>query len=341
MSLGGHRLSNIVVVGATGAVGRELLSLLENRDASTLKLCASERSAGKTLPFAGGSVIVEEAAPEVFDGADIAFFCADKATSIALAPAAVARGCTVIDNSSAFRMDAACPLVVPEVNGEVLDTFTQPGIIANPNCSTIIALMAISPLRKLGRITRFTACTYQALSGAGAAAMEELEAQTRAWVEGIPLPMGVMERQVIFNCFNHESPRDEDGMNEEERKLQNETRRIWNDKNVRISVTCVRVPVLRAHSEAIHLEFDTEIDTSEAEALLAASPGVRLDPDPQPINAAGGDDVLVGRVRRDGGVADGRGIALFVCGDQLRKGAALNAAQIADRLRVRVLDGAS
>jgi aspartate-semialdehyde dehydrogenase len=329
---GGLRVSNIVVVGATGAVGRELLGLLEDRAPSALRLCASERSVGKTISFAGNPVAVELARPEAFDGADVVYFCADKATSLALVPAAVERGCVVVDSSSAYRMDPSVPLVVPEVNGDVLDAFERPGIIANPNCSTIIALMAISPLRSLGRIIRITACTYQAISGAGAAAMAELEDQGRAWAEGKPLPMEVMGRQVVFNCFSHESPKGEDGMNEEERKLQNETRRILDDEDVRVSATCVRVPVLRAHSEALHIEFDRTVDPKEAEALLAQAPGVRMDPDPQPINAAGGDDVLVGRVRRDGGVADGRGLALFVCGDQLRKGAALNAAQIAARL---------
>ena len=327
-------MSNIVVVGATGAVGRELLGLLENRAVSSIRVCASERSVGRDLPFRGGTLTVEPSTPEAFDGAELVYFCADKASSAALAPEAVKRGCCVVDNSSAFRMDARCPLVVPEVNGAVLDTFERPGIVANPNCSTIIALMALSPLRALGRVERVTACTYQAISGAGAAAMDELEAQGRAWAVGEELPMDVMGRQVVFNCFTHESPKGEDGTNEEERKLLNETRRIWNDETVRVSATCVRVPVLRAHSEALHVEFDRAVEPAEAEALLAAAPGVTLDPDPQPINAAGGDDVLVGRIRRDAGVEGNRGLALFVCGDQLRKGAALNAVQIGDRLKV-------
>ena len=329
-----ERMSKVVVIGATGAVGEELVRVLAEREfpLSSLRVFASERSVGKVIPFKDESLEIELATPDAFQDADIAFLSAGGATSRELIPDAIARGCTVVDNSSAFRMDPKCPLVVPEVNGELLDTFQGPGVLANPNCSTIIALVAISPLRELGKITRVTACTYQAISGAGAKAMAELESQARAWAEGTPVPTEVIGRQAIFNCFSHESPLGEDGMNEEERKLQNETRRIWNDEDVLVSATCVRVPVMRAHTEALHIEFDREVEPEIAKTLLAGAEGVQIDDDPQPLKAAGGDDVLVGRIRRDYGVVGGKGLALMASGDQLRKGAALNAVQIAERL---------
>jgi len=330
-------MSKVVLIGATGAVGEELLGVLAERDFSigALRVCASDRSAGRTCLFGGEERTIEVATPDVLEGADLVFMSADAETSRQLGPEAVARGCTVIDNSSAFRMDASCPLIVPEVNGDQLDAFTGPGIIANPNCSTIIALMALAPLRALGRITRITACTYQAISGAGQAAMNELEAQAQAWADEKPMPTDAMGRQVIFNCFSHESPIGADGMNTEERKLQDETRRILGDDSIEISATCMRVPVLRAHTEALHVIFDRPIDPEAAAATLAAAGGLSVVDDPQPIDATGGDDVLVGRIRRDHGVADGRGLALIACGDQLRKGAALNAVQIAERLAQR------
>ena len=327
-------MHNVIVIGATGAVGRELLGILESREfpVASLRVCASARSVGGTIAFRGEPITLEAADPGVFDGADLAFFCAGGSTSAALAPEAVACGCTVIDNSSAFRHAAGCPLVIPEVNPHTLDGMAGAGIIANPNCSTIIALLAVSPLRSLGRITRITACTYQAVSGAGMAALNELQNQARAWAAGKPLPTGVLGRETLFNCFSHESPVGPDGMNEEERKIQRETRRIWDDDSVIVSATCVRVPVLRAHTEALHLEFDCSVGPQDARAALAGAEGILLDDDPQPITATGMDDVLVGRIRSDHGVADDRGLALIACGDQLRKGAALNAVQIAESL---------
>ncbi|MCH2160697.1 MAG: aspartate-semialdehyde dehydrogenase [Phycisphaerales bacterium] len=327
-------MHNVIVIGATGAVGRELLAILEAGDfpVASLRACASERSIGRSIDFRGESIPLEMAEPTVFEGADFAFFCAGRTISQAMAPEAVARGCTVIDNSSAFRGEPGCPLVVPEVNPQALEGFSRAGIIANPNCSTIIALVAISPLRQLARINRITACTYQAVSGAGQAAMVELENQARAWAAGEPLPADVFGSETLFNCFSHESPIGPDGMNEEERKLQVETRRIWNDQDVRVSATCVRIPVLRAHTEALHLEFDGPISPEDARMVLSDASGVRLDDDPQPARATGLDEVLVGRIRRDHGVADNRGLALLACGDQLRKGAALNAVQIVDTL---------
>ena len=324
----------VIVIGATGVVGRELLDRLEARGfpVASLRLFASASSVGQMVDFRGESISLEAMEPEVFSDADLAFFCAGRSASEAMAGEAVARGCTVIDNSSAFRADPDCPLVVPEINGHTLADFAGPGIIANPNCSTIITLMVASPLRSLGRIVRLTACTYQAVSGAGREAMDELESQARSWCRGEPLPQDVLGHQALFNCFSHESPIGEDGMNSEERKMQVETRRIWEDSEVGVSATCVRVPVPRAHSVALHLEFDQSVDPAKAEAILAEADGVRLDPDPQPVHATGREEVLVGRIRRDHGVPGNRGLAMFISGDQLLKGAALNAVQIAEQL---------
>ena len=325
-------MSDVLIVGATGAVGEELRLLLEPREslARSLRISASPRSVGRELPFRNSTVKVEELTPELFNDVELVFFAAGSETSLRYAPEAVRRGCRVIDNSSAFRMNEDCPLVIPEVNGETLDGFDSAGIIANPNCSTIIGLTAIAPLRALGRIARISMCTYQAISGAGARAMDELESQTRAWVAGDPLPDDVIGQQAIFNCFTHESVVGEDGMNVEERKLGVESRRILGDPHLRVSVTCMRVPVLRAHTEAIHLEFDCPVEPLAAQECLQAARGVRLVDSPQPIHVAGCDDVHVGRIRRDHGVVDDRGLALLVSGDQLRKGAALNAVQIAE-----------
>ena len=325
-------MSNVLIVGATGAVGKELMLLLESRVAlaHSLRVCASPRSVGKDLPFRTSTVTVEELSSELFTDVDVVFFAADSETSLRYAPEAVRRGCKVIDNSSAFRMRDDCPLVIPEVNIETLRGFGSSGIIANPNCSTIIGLTAIAPLRALGRISRISMCTYQAISGAGAQAMAELEAQTKAWAAGKPLPDSVTGRQLVFNCFSHESVIGEDGMNVEERKFGMESRRILNDPNVLVSVTCMRVPVLRAHTEAIHLEFDSPVEPRAAYECLQGARGVCVVDSPEPIAVAGCDDVHVGRIRRDHGVAHDRGLSLLVTGDQLRKGAALNAVQIAE-----------
>lgn len=328
-------MHKVIVIGATGVVGRELLGRLEARDfpLGSLRLCA--RTIGQMIEFRGESISLEALAPEIFTDGDLAFFCAGRSVSEAMAPEAVARGCTVIDNSSAFRSDPDCPLVVPEINGCALGDFSRPGIIANPNCSTIITLMVASPLRRLGRIVRLTACTYQAVSGAGREAMDELESQARSWCRGETLVQDVLGHQTIFNCFSHESPIGDDGMNEEERKMQVETRRIWGDPDVGVSATCVRVPVPRAHSVALHIEFDQSVDPSDAEAILAEAEGVEVDPDPQPVHATGREEILVGRIRRDHGVSGDRGLAMFISGDQLLKGAALNAVQIAEHLDAR------
>jgi aspartate-semialdehyde dehydrogenase len=250
----------------------------------------------------------------------------------------VASGAWVVDKSSAFRMDPACELVIPEANGERLDALRAPCVVAVPNCSTIIALVAVTPLHREAGVARMVVSTYQAASGAGAAAMAELERQAHDWSAGRPLDTRIFRRQYLFNLFSHDSAVGDDGQNEEERKLVDETRRIWRDPDVRVSATCVRVPVLRAHSESINLTFRTPLSEERARQVLAASPGLRIVDDrasnrfPEPLEAAGRDEVLVGRIRADRGQPAGFGLGLFVSGDQIRKGAALNGIQIAERL---------
>jgi aspartate-semialdehyde dehydrogenase len=330
----------VAVIGATGAVGREMIAILESRGfpARTLRLFASPRSRGTRVPFRGSTIEIESLDHGAMaEGVDLALFSAGKGVSKEWAPKFRDAGALVVDNSSAFRADPACPLVVPEVNGHVLDAVDGPAIIANPNCSTIIALVAVTPLHRALGVERMVVATYQAASGAGAAAMQELESQAHAFAAGTPMDTAIFGRQYLFNVFSHNSAVGPDGSNEEERKLLTESRRIWERDAVRVSATCVRVPTLRAHAEAIHLEFARSTSEAEVRALLSRAPGVTIVDDrasnrfPEPLAAAGLDDVLVGRIRMDQSVPDGRGAALFVCGDQIRKGAALNAVQIAER----------
>ncbi|MFO0827777.1 MAG: aspartate-semialdehyde dehydrogenase [Phycisphaerales bacterium] len=334
----------IAIVGATGAVGEEFLSILAQRrfPHRTLRLLASARSSGTVVDFMGKKLMVEELTEDSFDGVHLALFSAGKSVSKHFGPIAVQSGAIVVDNSSCFRMDPNVPLVVPEVNGEVLDRVTKPCIIANPNCSTIIALVAVTPLHKAVGVERMVVSTYQAASGAGAQAMKELETQAREFVAGFPYTTKIFGRQYLFNVFSHNSAIGSDGYNEEEKKLLNETRKMWADNRVRVAATCVRVPTLRAHCESINLTFRGTLSEAEAREILASAPGLRIVDDraankfPEPIDAAGGDDVLVGRIRADMSQDPGKGIELFVAGDQLRKGAALNAIQIAERfVRVR------
>jgi len=327
----------VAVIGATGAVGREVVDRLHSRrfPVGKLRAMASHRSAGATLAFAGGQVAVQSLEDAAVDGVDVAILAADAATSRAWAPRLVAAGAVVVDNSSAFRMDPTVPLVVPEINGDTL--VARPRLVANPNCTTIISLMAAAPLHRAFGLRRFTACSYQAVSGAGLPAMQELEEQARAWVAGQPPEAKVFRRPTLFNVFPHDSPLLPDGSNEEETKLVNESRRILGAPALRVSVSCVRVPVRRAHAVALHLEFDRPVQPDAAREVLARAEGVRLVDEragspADPLMAAEGDAVLVSRVRRDDGAADGHGLALWVVGDQLRKGAALNAVQIAERL---------
>ena len=334
---------SVAIVGATGAVGSELIACLEQRDfpLSRLRLFASARSAGRALLFQGVGVKVEELTEDSFPGVDLALFSAGGATSRRFVPIAVRQGAVVVDNSSAFRMEPGVPLVVPEVNGEAAARHL--GIIANPNCVAIIAVMALWPLHRHARIRRVIAATYQAASGAGAAAMEELVASTRANLAGETYVPKVLPHPYAFNVFNHDTRIDpETGYNEEETKVIKETRKIFEDDRIAIGITCVRVPVLRAHSQAITFECERPISESDVRNILANAPGVRLVDDrirnyfPMPIEASGQDDVLVGRIRRDLSDPSGHSISLFVAADQLLKGAALNAVQIAELLPERV-----
>ena len=326
----------VAIVGATGAVGQELLQVLAQRrfPIRSLRLLASERSAGKTLAFEGEQVSVETLRPDSFEGIDIAFFSAGGARSQQYAPLAVQAGAIVIDNSSAFRMHPDVPLVIPEINPDAVRGHR--GVIANPNCSTIIMLMALEPLRRLARIRRIVVSTYQAASGAGAQAMQELLDATRAYLQGEPFEPRVLPHPYAFNLFSHNSAIGEDGYNEEERKMILETRKIWDDSAIAVSPTCVRVPVLRAHTESIVAELETRPPLATIVDAYRRFPGVALVDDvarnhfPMPLEATGRDEVLVGRIRYDAGTPNG--VALLACGDQLRKGAALNAVQIAELL---------
>ncbi|EGD72566.1 aspartate-semialdehyde dehydrogenase [Salpingoeca rosetta] len=330
---------NVAIAGVTGAVGVELLNCLDKRNFpfNNLKLLASARSAGKEMVFQGKKYVVEELTDDSFEDVDIALFSAGGSQSKRFAPSAVDAGCVVIDNSSAFRMDPHTPLVVPEVNPEAAAHHN--GIIANPNCSTIIMNVAVWPLYKLSRIRRIVAATYQAASGAGAAAMRELEQQAVDWSAGKELKTDIFGRQYLWNLFSHNSAIDPtNGYNEEEVKMIRETKKIFTDDNLHVTATCIRVPVLRAHCEAINLTFSSPVSEEEVRAALAAAPGVLILDDrqhnqfPEPLLASGEDDVLVGRIRPDLSQPHGMGYELFIAGDQLLKGAALNAVQIAELL---------
>ncbi|MGH8211281.1 MAG: aspartate-semialdehyde dehydrogenase [Steroidobacteraceae bacterium] len=329
----------VAVVGATGAVGVELIQCLEQRrfPLSHLRLFASARSAGKTLPFGGKAVTVEELTQDSFRGVDIALFSAGGSQSKRFAPVAVRHGAVVVDNSSAFRMDADVPLVVPEINPEAIRQ--HKGIIANPNCSTIISITPLWPIHKINRIQRMIVTTYQAASGAGAAAMAELRESTRAYLESRAYTNTVLPHPYAFNLFSHNSKIDPaNGYNEEEIKVMRETHKIYGDSSIRVAATCVRVPVLRAHSISINFECERPITPAQVRDIVQTAPGVKLVDDaernyfPMPKDASGQDPILVGRIRQDLSDPSGHSIALFVAGDQLLKGAALNAVQIAELL---------
>jgi aspartate-semialdehyde dehydrogenase len=308
--------------------------------ASELRLLASARSAGKTLPFKNRPVTVAELTEESLRGVDIALFSAGGSISKRFAPIAVKAGAVVVDNSSAFRMDPSVPLVVPEINPQAIAGHR--GIIANPNCSTIIAITPLWPIHRVNPIRRMIAATYQAASGAGAAAMEELREGTRAYLEGRAFQQKVLPHPYAFNLFSHNSKIDPaTGYNEEETKVIRETHKIFGDDRIRVSATCVRVPVLRAHAIAIDFECERPITPAEVRDIIQTASGVRLVDDPErnyfpmPVDVSGKDPILVGRIRQDASDPSGRSIALFVCGDQLLKGAALNAVQIAEQLLSR------
>ncbi len=339
VSQGGARAPVVAIVGATGAVGVEMIGCLERRrfPLSELRLLASARSAGKKLEFRGEPLPVRELTEASFAGVDLALFSAGGSVSKKFAPLAVRAGAVVIDNSSAFRMDPAVPLVVPEINP--LAVRGHRGIIANPNCTAIISITPLWPIHQANRIVRLLIASYQSASGAGAAAMEELRESTRAYLEGRAYQQRVLPHPYAFNVFSHNARIDPaSGYNEEEIKVREETRKIFADPELRISATCIRVPVLRAHSVAITFECQRPISADEARRLIAGAPGVKLVDDrernyfPMPRDASGGDAILVGRIRQDLSDPAGRSIALFVAGDQLLKGAALNAVQIAEIL---------
>ena len=327
----------VAIVGVTGAVGAEFIATMDKRNfpVGLLRPLASARSAGKTVDFRGQSVVIEELAETSFAGVDIALFSAGGGISRKFAPVAVEAGAVVIDNSSAFRMQPDVPLVIPEINAHRIAD--HKGIIANPNCAAITALVSLWPIHRQNRIKRVILSTYQAASGAGAAAMEELVESTRAHLNGQAYPPNAFPLPCAFNLFNHNTPIDpETGYNEEETKVIKETKKIFEDERIAVGVTCVRVPVLRAHCEAITFECERPISEDEVREILSAAPGVKIVDDrarnyfPMPIDASGQDDVLVGRIRKDLSDPSGRSIAIFVAADQLLKGAALNAIQIAE-----------
>jgi aspartate-semialdehyde dehydrogenase len=329
----------VAIAGATGAVGVELMHCLEQRKfpLAELRLLASARSVGKSMKFRGGDLPVHELTDKSLEGVDIALFSAGGAQSKRFAPAAIRAGAIVVDNSSAFRMHQDVPLVVPEINASAMSKHS--GIIANPNCVAIVAATPLWPLHQKCRIKRIIMSTYQAASGAGAAAMEELSESTRAHLEGRAFTPKVLPHPYAFNVFSHNTRVDPDtGYNEEETKVMQETRKIFGEPDLRVTATCVRVPVLRAHCIALNIELEEPLSVAEARAILSSAPGVRVVDEmernyfPMPVDASGKDEVLVGRIRRDVSDPSGRTLSLFVAGDQLRKGAALNAVQIAEVL---------
>ena len=327
---------SVAVAGATGAVGVEMVKVLEQRNfpVGALKLLASSRSVGKTIKFRGADIAVEELRHDSFQGVDIALFSAGASISREFRQSVVDAGAVMIDNSSAFRMEKDVPLVVPEVNPG--DVAAHHGVIANPNCSTIITLVAVAPLHRAFGLKRMVASTYQAASGAGAKGMEELWTQTADVLAGKPAKPVTFQHPYAFNLFSHNTTIGENGYNEEEMKMVNETRKIMHDDTIQVCPTCVRVPVLRSHAESIVVEQARKVSVDEALAALSKAPGIKVVDDraanhfPMPNESNDQYDVLVGRIREDLSCANG--LALFVCGDQLLKGAALNAVQIAELL---------
>lgn len=329
----------VAIIGATGAVGTEMLKCLEQRNypVKTLRAFASGRSAGKTLKFKGADVTLEELTPGCLSGVDLALFASSAAISKDYAPEAAKAGAIVVDNSSAFRLSADVPLIVPEINPGALATHA--GIVANPNCTAALMVMALTPLHRISPLRRVVASTYQAASGAGAEAMQELEDATRAALNGQTYAPKVLPHPYAFNLFSHNDTMNVDtGYNGEESKVMAEARKIMGLPDLRIGITCVRVPVMRAHAISISAEFDAPISVEAARKAIAAFPGLTLVDDrernyfPMPVDASGKDEVLVGRIRPDTVDPTGKTLALFLSGDQLLKGAALNAIQIAEAL---------
>ena len=340
-----HEGLRLAVVGATGAVGREIVKCLERRSfpVRDLKLLASARSAGTTIDFKNRPLQVEELTHDALRALDVVLFAASNRVSLEFAPTAVREGAVVIDNSSAYRMKEDVPLVIPEINRAAIRT--HKGIIANPNCSAIISITPLWPLHREYRIRRLLVSTYQAASGAGAAAMAELVDSTRAHLDGVPYAPRVFPHPYAFNLFSHNSAVDPlTGYNGEELKVIHETRKIFGEPDLLVGATCVRVPVLRAHAVSLNVEFEQTFDLDTVRRILASAPGVRVVDDwknnffPMPKDASDQFDILVGRIRRDLSDPSGRSLTLFAAGDQLLKGAALNAVQIAeDLLPVRAM----
>ncbi len=329
---------HVAVAGATGAVGEVMLQILEERNfpLKSLRLLASERSVGKRLPFRGEQVPVELLQKSAFRGIDIALFSAGASRSKEFGPAAAEAGAVVVDNSSAFRMEPDIPLVVPEINGHAVAGYRQRGILANPNCTTIIAIMPLKPLHDYGTLKRVVASSYQATSGAGAKAMAELVAQVKAFAAGQPLEVAAFKHQIAFNVIPHIDAFLENGYTKEEMKMTNEGRKILEIPDLRVTCTTVRVPVLTAHSVSVNAQFERKITREKARELIDAFPGCRVQDNPagnlypMPLFCAGKDDCYVGRIREDESAENA--LNFWVCGDQLRKGAALNAIQIAEVL---------
>ncbi|MGN0798853.1 MAG: aspartate-semialdehyde dehydrogenase [Christensenellales bacterium] len=329
-------LYNVAVLGATGAVGQEMIKVLAERNfpIAKLRLLASARSAGKTVSFAGREVVIEEACDAAFEGMDIVLGAAENDIAMRFAPAIKAAGAVFVDNSSAFRLDPDVPLVVPEINPG--DALQHNGIIANPNCSTIITLMALAPIARISPIETLVASTYQAVSGAGAEGLAELEAQAEAYPKGEPLTVKTFPHQILFNLIPRIGGVGENGYSSEEMKLQNEGRKILHLPELRVTCTCVRVPVMRSHSISATFTTKRPVSVEEARAAIAAAKGVQLvdepnsDVYPMPLETSDQDDVFVGRIRRD--LVSENGLTLWCCGDQIRKGAATNAVQIAELL---------
>ena len=331
----------IALIGATGAVGQVFLRILEERNfpASAIRLCASERSFGKKIEVRGEKLIVEEATPQLLSEVDFVFISASGSVSRQMAPLAVDQGAIVIDKSSAFRMDPTVPLVVPEINpGDLHD---HHGIIASPNCTTTPMVMALKPLNEANPAKRIVAASYQSVTGTGASAGEELLAQSRDVLDGKDASMNVYPHQIAFNVLPHVEEFLENGYTTEEMKMQNETRKILHAPDLKVSTTCVRVPVMVSHAEAINVEFTDPISPGEVREILSTMPGVRVVDDPQanvypmPVQSEGEDDVFVGRIRKD--ISLDNGIAMWLTCDNLRKGAALNAIQIAEEMLARNL----
>jgi len=330
------RAMHVAVAGATGAVGQEMLAVLDRRNfpVGKLTLLASSRSAGKEMTFRGQRITVQEMTPHSFEGVDVALFSAGGSRSKEFASAVVKAGAVMIDNSSAFRMDPQVPLVVPEINPQAVKQ--HKGIIANPNCSTIAMLIPLAPLHRAFGVKRVNATTYQAASGAGWAAMEELRDETRAYLDNRPFERKIFPVQYAFNLFPHNSSLMEDGYCEEEIKMVKETHKILEDDQIKVNATCVRVPVLRAHSEALNIQFNRDVSPEEAYEVLRKAAGLEIFEErgknrwATPADASGRDPVLVGRIRRDQSQANT--LDLWLVSDQLLKGAALNAVQIAELL---------